>query len=68
MGALLRLPRVRFVGSYDYYFDLNNQRGYEQSVSAFVGVNVYGQSDVFVKIQMRGERYMILQTGVSVNF
>ena len=68
VGAVLRFHRVRFVGSYDYYLDINNQRGYTQSVSAFVGVNLYKQSDVFIKAEMRGERYNVIQTGVSVNF
>lgn len=68
VGAVLRFEKIRFVGSYDYYVDIHNQRTYNQSASAFVGINIYKQSDAFIKATIKGEKYGALQVGVSVNF
>lgn len=72
LGLVGRFERVRLAWSYDYFIDRENQRGYTQQASGFVGVNVYKQWDFFLQAQWRDTckygNYLSWQSGVSVNF
>ena len=74
VGALLRLPRIQLVGSYDYFLDFTQSlRGYEQKLNAQAGINLYKKIDFFI----RGSFYPVffdtqnlysMGAGVSLNF
>ena len=74
LGAVLRQGKMRFIGSYDYYIDSKNQRGYTQDLSAYAGVHILGQWDMYLKASYKDMKtlssrdYMSLHLGVSVNF
>lgn len=68
-GIIASFPKVRVIGEYDYYVNfISNQKGYKHKASAFVGVNLYKQLDIFAQITYTHPRYAALQCGVSVNF
>lgn len=74
LGAVLRYSKMRFIGSYDYYIDSINQRGYTQDLSMYVGFSIVGQWDMYIRASCKGtkvflgEDYMSLTLGLSVNF
>ncbi len=79
IGALARLGQVRILLNYDYFIDkhlvhgIKAYRGYNHNLSAFIGVNVYKQWDIFAKYCFYGdlnmrEKFSYISVGASVNF
>ncbi|TLE15985.1 hypothetical protein LS72_005350 [Helicobacter apodemus] len=71
-GIVMRFKSARLIGSYDYYVDIKNQRGWKQKWSAFVGFNLYKQWDFFVQTHIHkminNTNTITLQSGISINF
>lgn len=77
-GAVLRWHKVRFMGSFDYYFDIDNKRGYTHDFQGFMGVNLYKQMDMYMKVHLyRGisdfvglvaNDYLAFSIGLSTHF
>lgn len=81
IGAIAQLGRVRAVVDHSVYYDMiGNNRGYDNKLGVFVGVNVYKQVDIFVdsgaywsvfdnaKIAYNRAHTWSIKGGISVNF
>lgn len=75
VGAIAQFNKARLIGSYDYYIDSANKRGYNQHIEAFIGINLYKQLDLYMKMEYYVAESIFLHkdikslsAGLSVNF